>query len=403
MSAPIESPVPLAAVALTLLMTILYIRQRIVSPVQTEGRLQEAKESTSTAGAQRRDLHEIADQTPIKGKVVYGVLALCALAILIYCLAQRAKSLNVGSVRKMKMNVIPTLVFLIYAIALCFIFSGAILQLGIGLNTLGRCRTAIGLCLVFYVGGKVVLYIFLVERAHAIRSSRYGRTQDAIWISGMLIVLIGFGTIATLAFIEPVYEISPVDGRCRIGLPFRITLPLLIYDILINLIMTVTFFILLRPFMRNGMPRFTPTWMVQLFRRVQRRLHLRPSSIDPTQSALDHRGVLERLAWKSFIACLAVLVPTVANLSILFYMSGREQGWLCFTACTIDGAGTISVTWSVIVIHLLTSDPAEMEHKGQPAAGPRSSMWSNGSSEERGCGSGSGSGVVLTRIATNES
>ena len=269
------------------------------------------------------------------------------------------------------MNTVRALVLLIYLVGVSFVISAAILQLGLGMDSLTRCKTAIYLCLVFYVGGKVIIYIFLVERAHAIRASHYDRLQDRIWIAGMLIVLSGFGTIAVFAFLEPTYELSQVDGICRIGLPFRITLPLLIYDILMNLVMTVTFFVLLRPFMRNGMPSFAPVWTKREVRRVRRWLKMNTSSIDPAEGALDSRGILERLPWKSFLACIAILVSTVTNLSLLLYLRGREQGWLCFTVCACDGGSfrpwistmlrRASVTWNVVVIHLLTSDPSEVD------------------------------------------
>ena len=220
---------------------------------------------------------------------------------------------------------------------MCFVFSSAVLQLDVGLDTLERCKAAVELCLVFYVGSKVVIYLFLVERAHAIRSSHYNRLQDWIWIVGILVVLSGFGTIATLAFISPVYQISTIDGRCRIGLPGRITLPLLVYDILINVVMTMTFFVLLRPFMRNGMPSLVPVWLKRVHRRIQAFLKMSSSTVNPMEDALAARSVLERLTWKSFHACIVILISTVANLASLFHLRGLEQGWLCLTICSLDG------------------------------------------------------------------
>ena len=40
---------------------------------------------------------------------------------------------------------------------------------------------------------------------------------------------------------------------------------------------------------------------------------------------------------KGTMGALAIIMPTVANLAILFKLNGHEQGWLCFTVCTIDG------------------------------------------------------------------
>lgn len=235
------------------------------------------------------------------------------------------------------MNLLRILVIVIYILGLGFVISGTLLQLGVGLSTYNRCRAAIDLCLVFYVGGKVIVYVFLVERAHAIRAARYRRYQDWVWAVSMLIVVGGFGTIAVFAFLEPVVDVSELDGKCRIGLPLKITLPLLVYDILMNVGMTVLFFALVRPYLRNGMPNFMPVWVRRLHQKVQRTFNMKVSQVDPGEGALDKRGTLERLAWKSFVASIAILLSTVVNLSLLFHLKGRELGWLCYTVCTIDG------------------------------------------------------------------
>jgi hypothetical protein len=56
---------------------------------------------------------------------------------------------------------------------------------------------------------------------------------DYWYIGNLAIIILGFGSIAVLSFIFPVAEFS--DRKCRIGLPFKITQPLLVYDIIINL------------------------------------------------------------------------------------------------------------------------------------------------------------------------
>lgn len=235
------------------------------------------------------------------------------------------------------MNFLRVLVIIIYILGLCFVISGTLLLLGVGLNTPDRCRGAIVLCLVFYVGGKVIVYIFLVERAHAIRAARYRRYQDWVWLVSMLIVLGGFAPIAVFAFLEPVIDVSDIDGQCRIGLPLKITLPLLVYDILMNVGMTFIFFLLVKPYLRNGLPNFIPVWLRRTHHKVQRFFNMKVNQADPAEGALDKRGTLERLAWKSFVASIAILISTVVNLSLLFHLQGRELGWLCFTVCTLDG------------------------------------------------------------------
>lgn len=158
------------------------------------------------------------------------------------------RAFRVDSFRNM--NALRALVLGIYLVGICFVVADLILLVGVGITKLDRCKTAIYLCLVFYVGGKVsrqgllasyavsarmadsrgevLSYVFLCERMYALRANRHRRYQDPLYIVTMSIVILGFGTIAVFAFIVPVFEISGDDGRCRIGLPFRVTLPLLI-------------------------------------------------------------------------------------------------------------------------------------------------------------------------------
>lgn len=54
-----------------------------------------------------------------------------------------------------EMNTLRALVFVIYILGFCFLASGVALVGAIGVTNLARCKAAIYICLVFYVGGKV--------------------------------------------------------------------------------------------------------------------------------------------------------------------------------------------------------------------------------------------------------
>src|SRR5690348_6571629 len=84
-------------------------------------------------------------------------------------------------------------------------------------------------------------YLFLIERAHALQTKSKHRLHDWLWITGVLLVVSGFGGIGIVIFIYPVADISPIDGRCRIGIPRYITIPLLVYDICLNIFLTLSF------------------------------------------------------------------------------------------------------------------------------------------------------------------
>ena len=91
------------------------------------------------------------------------------------------------------------------------------------------------------------MYLFLVERAHVIRGprARQGRFHDPIWISGIVAITVGFGSIICDAFMYPLYKLQ--NEACHIGLPPKVSIPLLTYDIFINVALTGVFIYYLRP------------------------------------------------------------------------------------------------------------------------------------------------------------
>ena len=189
------------------------------------------------------------------------------------------------------------------------------------------CRGAIYLCLIFYIGCKVTMYVFLVERAHMLRLMR--RLADKVFLIGIFILVCGFGPIAILAFKVPVASVSKVDGKCRIGLPLPVTIPLLTYDVLINVGMMAMYIWLALPYLGG---RSFPG--IKL-----RALGFRRNTIE-----FQSQGeLLELFIWKGLYGAFVVILPTVANLVTLFRVHGREQGWLCFTICTIDGESWFSI------------------------------------------------------------
>src|SRR6201996_9277833 len=119
---------------------------------------------------------------------------------------------------------------------MCFIVAVASLRLGYQVRSQRTCFASIILCLVFYVVDKVIIYFFLVERIHVVRSRRCSRLADRWYLANLATVVLGFGSIAILSFIFPVANFS--DHTCHIGLPSKITLPLLVYDITINVYLT---------------------------------------------------------------------------------------------------------------------------------------------------------------------
>lgn len=182
-------------------------------------------------------------------------------------------------------------------------------------------------------------YIFLVERAHAIRAPYVRRTSDWIWLFGMFVIVTGFGSIAICAFLWPIAEMSPKDGRCRIGLPFKVTIPLLTFDVTINTALTAVFVYLMKPLLRFRGTDGTNNAGSRITKGIWRMLSNaeRPHGGEMYPMNQNFHKSIEALLRRSLIGSVLVMLPTVSNLAVMYTLKGRELGWLCLTICTVDG------------------------------------------------------------------
>ncbi|KAK6392037.1 hypothetical protein LTR65_004162 [Meristemomyces frigidus] len=272
------------------------------------------------------------------------------------------------------MTFIHLIPFLLYFFGIGFDIAAAITVAGMGLQqeTILACKGAMYVCLVFYCGTKVCVQLFLIERAHVVRKvTGKKRLDDALWLLFMLIVVVGFGTIAILAFMAPVGMVDEGDGQCRIGLPRKATMVLMTYDIMINFALTGIFLMQLRPLfqLRAAPLRSTPglaasvsrwslrplLWraehststgsgssvqapieMANLITPPQPGTNTPPRVVDPNT---DH---LKNLIGKSLCGAIVMLVATIINLALLYKFNGEEHGWICFLCCLIDGERLLS-------------------------------------------------------------
>ncbi|KAF2659075.1 hypothetical protein K491DRAFT_592012 [Lophiostoma macrostomum CBS 122681] len=310
-----------------------------------------------------RNLNSSSEPTPIvfgesqASRTIYTVMSLFCLSLLTGMLGYRARQMERQSLKALSLTRI--LVLVLYTLAICFVTSATVVESGLSLSSPSICHSAIVICLAFYVSSKATMYIFLVERAHVLRAPYIGRAHDWIWLVGMLSIATGFGSIAICGFLWPIADLSVNDGRCRIGLPLKVTMPLLCFDVCINMALTGTFIYLLRPLLQfSGTPdpntpanRFTKS-IRKLFQSEDRR-----SSMDVYPENQPFLRSIKALLWRSLIGSMLVMLPTVGNLAALYSLKGRELGWLCLTMCTFD------VTWAVCVIHWLTAGSTEVDEQ----------------------------------------
>ena len=198
-------------------------------------------------------------------------------------------------------------------------------------------------------------YVFLLERARIVRAPFVPRRKDMLWIVGMIFICGGFGVIAIVGYITPVVELSGLDGRCRIGLPSKVSLPLMSFDIGVNVLLTGMFLYLLKPMLAHhhllsmrGL--FGEKRCERLFGEKGGKLLKgwwsrlggmgRPATgsiqyTDAQKKAMSRH--IKVLLIKCLVGSSLVMMPTLGNMIQFYVMQGRELGWICLTLCTLDG------------------------------------------------------------------
>jgi len=166
-----------------------------------------------------------------------------------------------------------------------------------------------------------------------------------VWLTFVAIIVLGFGSIAGFAFAYPVASLTD-DRKCRIGSPTKVTLPLLVYDILVNVGLTVVFVVLLQPLLAFRKHAWKIPDMQPLEVNDTGKDHVedpRPQDRDQAlsaQSSLELATVsghstlrtakgpnvnsLKALVYKSLGGAVAMLIPTIVNLGLLFRWNGQE-------------------------------------------------------------------------------
>jgi hypothetical protein len=143
---------------------------------------------------------------------------------------------------------------------------------------------------------------------------------------------------------------NPVDGLCHIGLPTKVLVPLLVFDIVINVLLTLTFVYLLGPVIRlndiSG-PRRSASRVANAISSCCFESRKRSINVHLGNPHVARR--IEKLMWRTFIGSVLVLIPTVANLVQLIILHGSEKGFLCLTICTLDGMFFVYSSLTVIL------------------------------------------------------
>ncbi|KAL6160215.1 hypothetical protein ACJBU6_01562 [Exserohilum turcicum] len=185
------------------------------------------------------------------------------------------------------------------------------------------------LCLVFYAGCKVAMYLFLIERVHLVSASYLPRHRDFLWLFSTIAVVSSLGAIAMAGVVSPVSSLSEADGRCRIGVRPYAGISLLLCDLFINVFLTVVFIYLLSPLVAAS--HMSSTGFASRLTRAICKCCVRTeqkTGIDLYATNPVMAQKVQRLLWKTLVGCAVVVFPTTANLAALCILEGKMPAFV---------------------------------------------------------------------------
>ncbi|KAJ7191309.1 hypothetical protein GGX14DRAFT_528844 [Mycena pura] len=219
-------------------------------------------------------------------------------------------------------------VLLVFFDSYFFLLSSGMLVFGVGLQmNQVACSAGIYLCVAFYCTSKILIYLFLTEKVYIVWGGALPRLRCPTYllcigsVSSYLFVIV-------IMFIYRIDGFRPEDGACVLGLKPKASIPLLSYDLYINILLTTLF---LWPILRSH--------------------HINPQ--------------LKRVATKTLIASSVALTTSTINIAVLTILHGRELGWVCLASCGTDVIFNASALFWVTSAH---SGSAPSTSAGAPRA-----------------------------------
>lgn len=140
------------------------------------------------------------------------------------------------------------------------------------------------------------------------------RMKSKLWLFNCLFMLLPYTVFVILNFVFRITYIND-KGICIIGMQKIAMLPLITFEVVVNVYLTLLFVLPLRS------------------------LYSYKTNQNPA---------LNRMAFRSFVGSCATLTTSVANLTILMVLKG-EPGWICLMCCNAD------ILFCVLVLHWVSS------------------------------------------------
>ncbi|KAJ7111791.1 hypothetical protein C8R44DRAFT_882844 [Mycena epipterygia] len=190
-------------------------------------------------------------------------------------------------------------ILLVFLDSYLFLFSTGFLIFGVGLQTNATaCAAGILLCVCFYTSSKILIYAFLTEKVYIVWDTGRSRLRSPVYLICMVTVCL-YSAVILLVFIGRINEFRAGDGACVLGVRPTASLPLLSYDLYINVLLTALF-----------------SW--------------------PLLRSKHSSARLRRVATRTLFASAVALSTSTVNITVLTIMKGHELGWVCLTSCGTD-------------------------------------------------------------------
>ncbi|TID18090.1 hypothetical protein E6O75_ATG10735 [Venturia nashicola] len=255
---------------------------------------------------------DYAGLTPLGANIIALIISLVTQLVLVYCLSQRITA--IANPREAPFA--TWLVVTLFVTSFIFAFVAAILRFGISTNkNIQICHASIWLCLTLYFITKILIYWYFVEKAASgvYHKQNFARANMCpVDPMGPYVVLWGLTFAARLYYI---------DNRhiCYLGIGRPILIPLIIWDLLLNIYSTA------------------------LFISPLRKLYSYQTNSNPG---------LRKMARRTFTGCVISLLCTIMNLMVQSILDG-EPAWLCLMLFLLN----------VLVIHWVAHTDIERNQK----------------------------------------
>ncbi|KAI0047745.1 hypothetical protein FA95DRAFT_1189152 [Auriscalpium vulgare] len=222
--------------------------------------------------------------------------------ILTHCISRRLASENFTSWQSVVQTSWARLcLLLVFLDSWLFLFLSGVFVFGVGLEiNPSICSASIYLCIAFYATSKILIYFFLIEKVHLVWNPlTTSRFKSPVYVICFATVLTYVAVIA-LMLIGRIHYIRD-DNTCIIGLKPYSSIPLLSYDLYINVFLNALF---VWPVLRSNTRMSNPR--------------------------------VRRVAIRTLVASTVALTTSAANMIALTILKGEELGWVCVGSCGAD-------------------------------------------------------------------